>query len=743
MTINFIQSRRDVLKSGGALIVGFSLAGLSDEVFAQAAPAARPVVLTEVDSFLAIDSKGAVTVYSGKVDLGTGVETALTQIVAEELDVPFRGVKIIQGDTALTPDQGPTFGSLSIQIGGVQIRNAAAMARNALLELAAKRLGAKPEDLKVSEGIVSSGTKHVGYSDLIDGKRFSLTLDHQKPPITKDPKSYKIVGTTVLRIDIPDKVTGKFTYMHDFRVPGMLHGRVMRPPAIGAKLESVDESSVNGIPGTVKIVREANFLGVVANNEWAAIKAAERLKATWSKWEGLPEQDKLFEHVRASKVAKAEVTGNSGNTAEAMSKEGIKKFNATYDFGIHTHGSIGPSCAVAEFKDGKLTSWSASQATHTLRKQLAKMFSLPIEDVRCIYLEGSGCYGRNGHEDAAADAALLAKAAGRPVRVQWSRADEHGWDPKGPPTLIDLRASMDGTGTVTAWDSEFFIPQQTPNAFFVPLVAATLSEMPLDETIAPGNIFQNSNIPYKFANIKTVCHRLETTPFRPSWIRTPGRMQNTFANECFIDELAAAAGADPIEFRLKYLDPNDKRGIEVLNRVASLAKWEKRPSPKGRQSGDVVSGRGVSYCKYELVRTYVAAVAEVRVKRSTGEIRVTRFYVAHDCGQIINPDGLKNQIEGNVVQTVSRTLKEELKFNRSMVTSLDWASYPILTFPEVPDIAVDLIDHPTEKPWGAGEPTAAVVPSAIANAVFDATGTRLRSVPYTPDKVKGALRGAA
>jgi CO/xanthine dehydrogenase Mo-binding subunit len=425
-----------------------------------------------------------------------------------------------------------------------------------------------------------------------------------------------------------------------------------------------------------------------------------------------------------------------------MAAEGLRKLSATYDFAIHTHGSMGPSCAVAEFKDGKLTSWSASQATHNLRKQLAKMFDMPAENVRCIYLEGSGCYGRNGHEDAAADAALLAKITGRPVRVQWSRADEHGWDPKGPPTLVDLRAAVDGGGNVTAWESEFFIPQQTPGSFLVPLIAATLAGMPADTDIAPGNIFQNSNIPYKFPNIKAVCHRLETTPFTPSWIRTPGRMQNTYANECFLDEVAAAAGVDPIEFRLKYIDPADTRGIECLNRVAALAKWEKRPSPRSGQSGDVLRGRGVSYCKYELVRTYVAAVAEVEVSRPSGEIRCTRFFVAHDCGQIINPDGLRNQLEGNVIQTVSRTLKEEVKFDRSMVTSLDWATYPILTFPEVPEVVMDLIDRPTSPPWGAGEPSAAVVPSAISNAVFDATGARLRSVPFTPDKVKAASRAA-
>jgi CO/xanthine dehydrogenase Mo-binding subunit len=329
------------------------------------------------------------------------------------------------------------------------------------------------------------------------------------------------------------------------------------------------------------------------------------------------------------------------------------------------------------------------------------------------------------------------------VRVQWSRADEHGWDPKGPPTLIDIRAAMDQKGNVTGWDSEFFIPQQTAGGFFVPLVAATLSGMPAADHTAPGNIFQNSAVPYRFPSVKTVCHRLETTPFRPSWIRTPGRMQNTWANECFMDELAAAANADPIEFRMKYLDPNDKRGIETLTRVAALAKWEKRPSPRKNVSGDVVTGRGVTYCKYELARTYVAAVAEVEVKRSTGDIRVTKFYLAHDCGQIVNPDGLKNQIDGNVLQTISRTLKEELKFNRSAVTSLDWQSYPILTFPEIPELVYDLIDRPNERPWGAGEPAAAVVPSAIANAVHDAVGVMLRSVPYTPEKVRAAIRGAA
>jgi len=737
--MNIQISRRDALFGSGALVVSFSLTSALDQATAQAAT--KPVALTEVDSFLAIDKSGKVTVYSGKVDLGTGVYTALQQIVADELDVPMSRIEMIQGDTLLTPDQGKTWASITIQIGGMQLRQAAAAAHASLVDEAAKKIGIPASELTVADGVISGGGKKVTYAELIGGKSFSIKLDPKQPVKEKDPKDYKLVGKPVARLDIPDKLTGKFTYMQDFRVPGMLHGRVVRPPAIGARLEAVDESSIKDVPGIIKVVRDGDFLGVVAANEWAAICGARELKATWSKAETLPDQAKLWDYVRATKVVKDEVTSNVGNTAEAMGKDDAKTLKATYDFAIHTHGSIGPSCAVAEFKDGKLTSWSASQATHALRGQLAQMFALAPENVRCIYVDGAGCYGRNGHEDAAADAALLAKAVGKPVRAQWSRADEHGWDPKGPPTLIDLRAAMDAAGNVTAWESEFFVPQAGPG-LDVPLTAATLAGMPQLPVPFPGNIHQDSAIPYKFASVKTIVRRLETTPFRPSWIRTPGRMQNTYANECFVDELAAAAGVDPLDFRLIYLDPADKRGIELLQRLAQLANWQKRPSPQKSASGSVAKGRGMSYVKYELVRTYVGVVAEVEVDRSTGEIRVPKFYVAHDCGQIINPDGLRNQIEGCVVQTVSRTLIEELKFNRSQVTSLDWDSYPILKFPQVPEIVIDLIDRPAEKPWGAGEPAASVTPSAISNAVFDATGARLRSIPYTPTKVKAAMPGS-
>ena len=729
-----IRTRRDVLKLGGALVVGFALSDHAPALAQGAGAPAKTVAADQVDGFLAIGRDGRVTVFSGKVDLGTGVRTALTQMAAEELDVPLDRVTLVQGDTALTPDQGPTYGSLSIQNGGVQIRQAAATARKHLVELASQRLGVAPGELAVENGTIrpKAGGQGLGYGELIGDRNFSLKVD--KDIVTKDPASFSIVGKSVPRLDIPEKATGRFTYMHDFRVPGMLHGRVVRPPAIGARLESLDESSVKDVPGLVKVVREGDFLGVVAETEWAAIKAGNALKATWSSWQGLPEQSRLWDHVRATKVTKDDVTSNVGNVDEALPK-GAKRLNASYDFAIHTHGSIGPSCAIAEVKDGALTCWTASQATHNLAKQLAAMLNMPVESVRCIYLEGSGCYGRNGHEDAAGDAALLARAVGRPVRVQWTRADEHGWDPKGPPTLIDLEAALDANGGVVAWHSQFLIPEGA--AGNVPLVAAALAGLPHETTLAPGNIIQNSAIPYAFPNIRTVCHRLAETPFRPSWIRTPGRMQNSFANEAFMDELAAAAGADPIEFRLRYL--KDERGVEVLQRLIALAKWEKRPSPR-KDAGDVARGRGMSYVKYELNRTYIGAVAEVEVDRNSGAIRVPRFYVVHDCGQIVNPDGVKNQIEGNVIQTVSRTLKEEVTFDRSHVTSLDWASYPILTFPEVPEIVIELVDRPKEKPWGAGEPSAAVVPSTISNAVFDAVGVRLRSVPFRPEKVKAAMR---
>jgi nicotinate dehydrogenase subunit B len=720
--------RRALLKASGALIVTFAFKPHFGRA-AQTKP--KPVGLDSVDSYLAIDSGGLVTVYSGKVDLGTGVRTALTQIVAEELDVPFANVTLIQGDTDLTPDQGQTFGSLSIQNGGVQLRQAAATARQALLRIAGARMKVAPETLAIDSGaVIGADHQRLALQALIGNQTLSIKVDKTAP--LKNPDSYKLVGQSVQRLDIPGKVTGQFTFMQDFKIPGMYHGRVIRPAAMGAKLISFDEKSIAGIPGIVKVVRQENFLGVVAKTEWAAIKAMRQLSVVWSDWSELPAATELWQHVRQTKVTKDDVTSNKGDSVRALASA-RHQLQATYDFAIHTHGSIGPSCAVAQFDGDRLTCWNSSQATHNLRKQLAAMLSLKDEQVRCIYIDGAGCYGRNAHEDAAADAALLARAVGAPVRVQWMREDEHGWDPKGPPTLLDMRAGIDSNGKISAWESELFIPDGI--AGYVALVGADHAGLDSLGKLSPGGVIQGLAIPYAFENMKTVAHRLASTPFKPAWIRSPGRMQNSFANESFFDEIAAHQGVDPLAARLDYLP--DARAKELLERLAVLSAWRTRPKPDWHASKS--TGWGLAYTKYELVRTYVGVVCEAEVNRKSGEITPKRFFVVHDCGQIINPDGVRNQIEGNVVQTVSRVMKEELQFSQSKVTSVNWASYPILQFPDVPEVVIDLIDRPHEVPWGAGEPTAALVPAAISNAVYNATGVRLRSVPFTPLKVRAAI----
>jgi nicotinate dehydrogenase subunit B len=728
MTVS-AASRRDFLRFSGALVVYFTVARPLQASEGQLPD--KSVSPEEVQGFLAFQPSGEVSAFVGKVDLGTGVQTALMQIVAEELDVPMERIRYTQGDTALTPDQGPTSGSFAIERGGMQLRHAAATARQVLLARAAEVLHVDQAHLTIQNGTVrTQDARQVSLGDLVKDAPIALAVDANAP--TKPPSEYRIVGKPVARVDIPDKVAARFTYMQDFRLPGMLHARVIRPPAIGTTLLEVDESSLHEIPAVVQVVRLGNFLGVVARTEWAAIRAAQILAVKWSDAATLPDQARLWEVVRATPVVREDVTSTVGDVGQAL-RMAKTVHEATFDFAIQTHGSIGPSCAVAQFDGDQVTCWTASQSVHTLRHQLAATLGISTQKVRCIYIAGAGCYGRNGHEDAAADAVLLARAVGQPVRVQWMRADEHGWDPKGPPTLIDMRGGLDAEGKVAAWSGAFFYPQG--GAGNVALVASDLAGLPSDSGINPGNVINDTAIPYHFPNVHTVAHRLASTPLKPSWIRTPGRMQNTFANEAFLDELAEAAGIDSLDLRLQHID--DPRGQAVLKAVDRLAGWRTRPHPDRSQRA--VVGRGLAYVNYELYRTYVAAVAEVEVNRDSGALRVRRCFVVQDCGQIINPDGVRNQIEGNVIQTVSRVLMEQVTFDRKMVTSLDWASYPILTFPDVPDVVIELIDWPTMPPWGSGEPSAAVVPAAIANAVFDATGKRLRSVPLTADKVKAAL----
>lgn len=730
-------NRRQFLQASGALVIGFSMSGN-----AMASTALRPprsVAKDAADSWLTIGPDNRITIFSGKVDLGTGTRTALAQLAAEELDVAFEQIEMVMGDTATTPDQWLTGANLTIFQGGAELRRAAATARRALVERAAQRLGATIDELIVENGVVRVKTnpgRAVRYGELI-GDGLKLTVD-TKIELRKAP-SYKVIGRSIPRVDIPAKVTGEFTYVHDVRLPGMLHARVIRPDDHGARLESFNDAEARKVGGFVQTVRKGNFLAVVARNEWAAIKAARAMQVKWTAGTGLPDQATVFDTWRKMPIAREDVTQNIGNIQSGLDGA-AKRIKASYDFAVQTHATIGPSCAVADFKDSKLTVWTSSQATHSMQHELAVVTGLPQAAIRLTFLEGAGCYGRNGTEDAAADAAVIAMQVGKPVRVQWSRADETARSPKSPPRAMDFEAGLDAQGNVVAWSGDFHIALNHIAAFKpldFPLLAATETGIP-----RPGNwvgfLFQNSGQPYLFPNVKVNTRHVAEAFFRSSHLRSPGRIENSYANEAFMDELAAAANADPAEYRLRNM--KDQRAIDVLQAAMKLAGWQTRPGPNPNAgSGPVVKGRGIAYVRYNNAITYVAAVAEVEVNRDTGAIRVTRVCASHDCGEMVNPDGVANQVEGGVLQTVSRTLMETVNWDREKVTSVDWASYPIMRFPEAPKVEIALIDRPGTTAWGAGEPMPCGIPAAIANAVFDATGVRLRSLPFTPDKVKAAL----
>jgi nicotinate dehydrogenase subunit B len=731
--------RREFLKASGILAIGFSLSGAVNPAGAATLRAPKSVAKEAVDSWLTISPDNRVTIFCGKVDLGTGARTALAQMAAEELDVAFERIEMVMGDTATTPDQWLTAANLTIFQGGSELRRAAASARLALLDRAAQRLGVPAGELTVADGVVqvkANPAKSLRYGELI-GDGFNLQVDAKV--LLKTHTQYKVIGKSIPRVDIPGKVTGEFTYIHDFRLPDMLHARVIRSDHYGARIESVDDSAARQVNGFVETVRKGDFVAVVARQEWAAMKAAQAIKIKWTAGTGLPDQATVFDDWRRRPIAKEEATQTVGDAAAALNGS-ARRIKATYDFAVQTHATIGPSCAVADFQDGKLTVWTSSQATHSMQHELAVVTGLPREAIRLVFIEGAGCYGRNGTEDAAADAALIATLIGKPVRVQWSRADETARAPKSPPRTIDLEAGLNADGNVVAWMGDFYIALNHIAAFKpldFPLLAAMETGIP-----RPGNwvgfLFQNSGQPYQFANVRVNTRHIAEAFFRSSHLRSPGRIENSFANEGFMDELAAAAKADPAEFRLRYL--KDPRAIDVVQAAMKLAGWQARPGPNpDAGSGPVVKGRGISYLRYNNAITYVAAVAEVEVDKSSGEIRVTRVCASHDCGEMVNPNGVANQVEGGVLQTVSRTLLETVTWDRNAVKSVDWATYPIMRFPAAPKVEIALIDRPGTVAWGAGEPMACAIPAAIANAVYDATGARLRSVPFTPDKVKAAL----
>jgi len=760
-------SRRELLQSTGALVVGFSLLGDSPSLAQQqqipglagvpdgmaSYPYANPDYLdpTALDSWLAVTQDGSITVYTGKVDIGTGIETALGQITAEELDVPFHKVRVAMGDTAKTVDQGRTAGSQTVARAGPQLRQAAAAGRQELLKLASARLETPVDKLTVNEGVVSViGEPHrsISYGDVLGGKQFNVRITANgiqgamvvAPEVRpKNFRDYKIVGQSVPRVDLPAKLTGEFKFTSDVRVPGMLHGRVIRPRTAISGVPTVDETSVSHMPG-VKVVREGTFVGVVAETEWAAIQAAKTLKVTWpAPANKLPfTQDEIDTHLKTSKSAR-DTTGAKKGDVEAAFSKASKTFEATYHWPFQMHGMMGPCCAVADVRGEMATVWTGAQGPFTTRDRIAALLKVPKRNVNVIFVESAGSYGRLTADDTAEDAVVLSRAMGKPVRVQWMREDEHVWAPKGPQQLLTAKAAVDGEGKIIAWDyMDHSFPwsesQGTPQLAERQLGAKT-------ELLGNPNGVNGGGEYYDFENQRVTAKIIpwpqdDPSPLRTCALRSPGEPPRNFGSECFMDEIAAGLGVDPIQFRLRHL--KDKRIIEALKAATEKAGWTPRPSPAPESTGPIAKGRGVALT----IRgnTIIVAVSEVEVEKATGKVAVKRVTLAHDCGLIINPDGIKIQLDGNVMQGISRTLMEEIKFDGAGVKSVDWVSHPVIRFKQVPDVQVVLINRPEIPPSGAAEPSIVVMPASIANAVFDAIGVRLRQVPLTPQRVLDALR---
>jgi nicotinate dehydrogenase subunit B len=752
--VNF--SRRAVLMAGGALVVSVGAPVTFD--FARAADNAMitgakpPLTPDQLSSYIAVNADGSVSAFFGKMDMGHGIAVAIGQMVAEELDVPFKSVKVVMGDTATSVNQGGASGSTGIQDGGKQMRAAAAEARRVLVEMAADRLGLPADQLEVTDGIVhaaSDRSKKVSYGELVGGRYLNVQLDWNQKignPLyapgkakPKDPKDHKIVGQPIKREDVAPKVFAQQDFCTDVKVPGMVHGRMIRPAVAGAVPVKVDESSIKDIPGA-RVVWDQGFLGVVADKEWDAIKASRQLKVEWSDAKPpFPDQAALYDYIRNAPVRKKEAGQTVGDVAAFNSAARV--IEAEYEWPFQSHASMGPACAIVDIKDDQVTLWTGSQKPHFTRDGVANILGVSPDKVHGIWITGPGTYGRNDAGDAAMDAALLAKAVGKPVRLQYMRDQGTGWDPKGPASIHRARAVIDASGKVIAYE---FMSKGLPRVDVnsnesksYDTLAGQLTGVPLksgDGFAVPEESYEFAN---KFTYWETIAPLLDRgSPLRTSHLRDPVGPQIHFASESFMDEVAAALNLDPVEFRLQYV--KDPRDIAVIKAVAERARWQSRPSPRKDQSGNKVSGRGFAYVQRHPTR--VAIVAEVDIDRSTGKIWARRFTVAHDCGQIINPDGLVHAIEGNIVQGISRTLWEEVKFDNKSVTSVDWLTYPILDITETTEVIdVVLINHPEIAPSGAGEASTRPVAAAIANAIFDATGVRIRRVPFSPDRVKSAL----
>lgn len=701
---------------------------------------------TGYETFIRITADGGVTAFNGHVDLGTGIRTALAQIVAEELDVSFARVVVVLGDTSRVPNQGATIASETIQITAVPLRNAAAQARHFLLARAAARLDLPIGDLTIEDGLIRGhDNRSVSYGELIGEE--TIRLDLADTVEVKAVANYSIVGQSIPRVDLPAKATGELVYVHDVRVPGMLHGRVVRPPYagvdagdfVGTSLVAIDESSVRDIPGLIAVVQIADFVGVVAEREENAIKAATQLKVTWKPTPALPDLAQLETALRAN-PSTPRTLRDTGDVDAAIA--GIAEpIRRTYVWPYQMHASIGPSCAVADYHPEATRVWSGTQNPHILRSDLARLLGEPEAHIDVIRMEAAGCYGRNCADDVSADAALLSRAVGRPVRVQLTREQEHAWEPKGTAQLMDVNGGLRADGSVAAYD---FATRYPSNG------APTLALL-LTGTVAPtAAVFEMGDRtaipPYDYGAMRIIAHDMPPI-VRASWLRGVSALPNTFAHESYIDELASEAGVDPVEYRLRYL--KDPRAVELVKAVAKRADWQPRPewTPPAEDNG-VVRGRGFAYALYVHSKfpgygaAWSAWVADVAVDKTTGEVNVTRVVAGQDSGLMINPDGVRHQIHGNVIQSTSRALMEEVAFDRTAVTSREWGAYPIIKFPDIPKIDVLMLPRQDQPPLGVGESASVPSAAAIANAIFDATGVRFREPPFTPERIKAGLLAA-
>jgi CO/xanthine dehydrogenase Mo-binding subunit len=742
-----ILSRRHVLAGTGALVVSFaSLSRLAaQEPNAPTAaqklnpPPQLPGSLKGspfLDSWIRVDADGAITVLTGKAELGQGIKTALLQIAAEELDVPLSSLTLITADTARTANEGYTSGSQSMQESGTAIRHAAAQVRALLVGKAAERLALPPETLRTEGGaVLASDGRRVRYGELVANQMLHVEAQPTSP--LKDPRSFKVMGKPIERVDIPAKVTGGAAYIQDLRLPGMVHARVIRPPSYGARLLPIDSAAVERMPGFLKVVRDGNFLAVVCEREFQAVKAMRALAAAamWEEKGGLPKQESLPATLME---LPAEDTAILDARMEVVAAQKI--LQATYTRPYQAHASIGPSCAVAKFEDGAVTVWSHTQGVYPDRQAIAQMLRVGIEQVRCIHVEGAGCYGHNGADDAAADAALIARTMpGRPVRVQWTREQEHGWEPYGPAMVTKVSAGLDGNGKIVDW--EYAVWSNT-HSMRPGGAGALIAAQSLDTPFAPpapqpipqpaGGGDRNAIPLYKFPSARVVHHFLPAMPLRVSALRALGAYMNVFSIESFMDELAQEAGSDPVEFRLKHLA--DARARAVVAAAAERFDWSRaqRLAPE--------RGRGFGFARYKNLACYCAVAMEVEVARDTGRARVIRVVAAVDSGQVANPDGLSNQIEGGIIQSISWTLYERVTFDETRITSIDWSTYPILRFNAVPDsIDVHIIDQPGQPFLGSGEAAHGPAAAALGNAIANATGRRLRDLPLTRERIKAAL----